>query len=297
MELRQLEHFIAVAEERHFTNAAARCHIAQSALSRSIRMLERELGSQLLVRTSRAVELTECGRHFLAAARHTLDSAAAARAVVDDVRGLRRGTVSVGSVPTFRLVHLPGILAEFCRAHPEIEIKLLGGGGSTRLIEAVRTGRLDLALVTMPPRLPKQLEATVLATQPYAFVCGTDHPLAAEESVALKSVASETFVDFPMGAALRSANDAAFAADGLERRVALEADQPAVILDIVAEGLGVTILPWYLAADCHRVRLVPLSHMPIAPWTLAAVTSTPRPLSAGARALLDLVVARSPSAT
>ncbi len=297
MELRQLEHFIAVAEERHFTNAAARCHIAQSALSRSIGMLERELGSQLLVRTSRVVELTECGRQFLGAARDTLDAAAAARAVVDDVRGLRRGTVSVGSVPTFRLVHLPAILADFCQAHPGIEIKLVGGGGSTRLIEAVRTGRLELALVTMPPRLPRHLDATVLATQPYTFVCSPDHALADEESVALKSVVSEAFVEFPIGAALRSANDTAFAAEGLERRVVFEADQAAVILDIVAEGLAVAVMPRYLAAECDRVRLVPFSHMPIAPWTLAAVTSTPRPLSAGARALLDLVVARSPSAT
>jgi DNA-binding transcriptional LysR family regulator len=103
MELRQLEHFIAVAEERHFTNAAARCHIAQSALSRSIRLLEPELGAALLVRTTRLVELTDAGRHLRVEARRTLDAAALARSTSNSS----------------------------------------GAGGTRMLIEAVQTGRMD----------------------------------------------------------------------------------------------------------------------------------------------------------
>ncbi len=295
MELRQLEHFVAVAEERHFTHAAARCHIAQSALSRSIRTLEHELGSQLLVRTTRLVELTECGRHFLAEARRTLDAAASARAVIDQVNGLQRGTLSIGAVPTAGLLDLPRLLTVFHRRHPGIEIKLLGGGGSPMLIESVQGGRLDLALVTMPRRLTRKLDATLLASEPYMFVCSPEHPLGTERSVTLNDVVSETFVDFQVGAALRAVNDRVFAEAGMERRVTFEIDQPATLLGIVAEGLAVAIVPRYFTTGSDRVRSVPLNGNDILPWNLCAITPASRPLSGAARSFLDLVVATSTS--
>ncbi|PLW73181.1 LysR family transcriptional regulator, partial [Streptomyces sp. DJ] len=97
MELRHLEHFVAVSEEQHFTRAAERLHIAQSGLSASVRSLERELGADLFTRTTRQVRLTEAGRALLVEARRTLASAAAAREAVAAVRGLLRGTLAVGT--------------------------------------------------------------------------------------------------------------------------------------------------------------------------------------------------------
>src|SRR5262249_60269980 len=106
MELRQLEHFLAVAQEGHFTRAASRCRMSQSALSASIRSLERELDSRLFVRTTRKVELTEAGRVLLEEARRTLAAAASARESVLAVRGLLRGSLRGGGIPT------PGLLAQ-----------------------------------------------------------------------------------------------------------------------------------------------------------------------------------------
>jgi DNA-binding transcriptional LysR family regulator len=99
MELRQLEHFVAVAEEDHFTWAAARWHLSQSALSTSIRSLERELGSPLFLRTIRKVELTEAGRVLLDEARLTL-AAASARDSVQAVQVLLHGSLQVGAIET-----------------------------------------------------------------------------------------------------------------------------------------------------------------------------------------------------
>src|SRR5690349_8323190 len=124
MELRQLEHFVAVAEEGHFTRAARRVHIVQSGLSASVRALERELGAQLLTRTTRRVALTEAGRALLEEARRTLAAAAAAREAVAAVQGVLRGRIAVGTLQASVAVDLPAALGRFHAAHPGVEIGL-----------------------------------------------------------------------------------------------------------------------------------------------------------------------------
>src|SRR5262249_59501572 len=111
MELRQLEQFLAVAEEGHFTRAASRCRMSQSALSASIRSLERELDSRLFMRTTRKVELTEAGRVLLEEARRTLAAAASARESVLAGRVLLRVSPRAGGIPTPRLLHHAPLLA------------------------------------------------------------------------------------------------------------------------------------------------------------------------------------------
>lgn len=124
MELRQLEHFVAVAQERHFTRAAERVAVSQSGLSASVRALEQELRTPLFSRTTRSVRLTEAGRALLVEAERTLAGARAAKDAVDAVRGLLRGTLSVGVEQCVAGVSPPRLLAAFHRAHPHMEIRL-----------------------------------------------------------------------------------------------------------------------------------------------------------------------------
>ena len=171
MELRQLEQFVAVAEERHFTRAAARCHIVQSALSTSIRGLERELGAALFLRTTRRVQLTGAGQALLAEAQRTLSAeAAAARDAVHDVQNMVRGLLRVGGTHSWLLLDQAAVLARFRTLHPHVEIRYTRGT-SMSLIDAIQRGGLDIALVTRPPRLPAGLAATDLLTEPVALVC------------------------------------------------------------------------------------------------------------------------------
>ncbi|MEA2623884.1 MAG: hypothetical protein QOH61_2794, partial [Chloroflexota bacterium] len=135
MELRQLEHFLAVAEERHFTRAAARAHVVQSSLSASIATLERDLGAVLFTRSTRQVGLTDAGRALVPEARRTIATAAAARAAVADVQGLQRGSVAIGTGKALTIDLVP-ILARFRSAHPNITLNL-HQGGSLELVEAV----------------------------------------------------------------------------------------------------------------------------------------------------------------
>jgi DNA-binding transcriptional LysR family regulator len=123
LELRHLQHFIAVAEEQNFTRAAARLHIVQSGLPVSIRTLERELGSALFERTSHKVLLTDAGSAFLAEARKVLAAADNARHVVAAVQGGVRGTVRVGIMQSMVLVDLAELLARFRDQRPFVRIE------------------------------------------------------------------------------------------------------------------------------------------------------------------------------
>src|ERR1700761_4025634 len=157
MDLRQLEYFVAVADEQHFTRAAARLHVVQSGLSASIRALEDQLGATLFHRTTRSVTLTPIGQAFLQEARRVLAAAAEAKRVVADMQELRRGRLSIGSIHGLEpLVDLAELLGRFHTAYPAVEIRLVSGGTGP-LIEGVRTGDLDLAFTqfvgTTPPEV------------------------------------------------------------------------------------------------------------------------------------------------
>ncbi|GAA1269302.1 LysR family transcriptional regulator [Saccharothrix xinjiangensis] len=284
MELRQLEYFVAVAEECHFTRAARRMHVAQSGLSASIRALEVELGAPLFVRSTRQVELTQAGRALLAEARRALGAVDAARDAVAAVQGLLRGELSVGSVQCLHGVHLPAVLARFHELHPGVELRLRQAG-SGELVELVRAGRLDLAFVTAG-HVTDDLKVSALSTEPLVLACAPELPLAARESVRLAELAGQPFVDFTPDRGTRDAVDRALAAAGVDRRVAVEVDDVHSLLDFVGFGLGVALVPRSFAAKRTRARFVEVVDAPVAE---TAVVTSPAG-GAAASVLLDMVL-------
>lgn len=284
MELRQLEYFVAVAEERHFTRAAARMYVAQSGLSASIRSLERELGANLFVRNTRSVELTDEGRALLIEARHTLANVAAAKDAVAAVQGLLRGTLAVGTLQCLGAVDLPAVLARFHASHPGVEIRLRQGG-STDLIERVRTGDLDLAFVSAPPDGAPGVTLTPVGEEPMVLACGPAHPLRDRDTIDLRELRDETFVDFYPGWATRDVVDRAMVSASLERRVAFEVNDVHWLLDLVGYGLGVAVVPQAFTCKKTLARFVPITAAPT--WQIAVATATGRHPGAAAKALLS----------
>ncbi|MEV6010104.1 LysR family transcriptional regulator [Streptomyces sp. NPDC051976] len=285
MELRQLEYFVAVAEERHFTRAAKRLHVAQSGLSASIRSLERELRADLFVRSTRQVELTPAGRAFLAEARRALSATDAARDAVAAVQGLLRGSLAIGSLQCLHHVHLPAVLAGFLDAHPGLEVRLRQGG-SRELIDQVRTGRLDIAFVCRPPRHPEGLIIEPLADEPLVLACAPGHQLAHRDEIKLTDLHDERFVDFHPDWGTRDLADTVLADAGVERHVALEVTDVHSLLDLVTHGLGVALVPQSFAAKTDQARFIALSGT-VPTWETVTVTSNPT--SAAATALLRAV--------
>jgi DNA-binding transcriptional LysR family regulator len=281
MELRHLEYFVTVAEERHFTRAAEQLLVSQSGLSASIRALERELGTKLFVRTTRSVELTGPGRALLDEATRTLASVRAAKEAVAAAQGLLRGTLAVGTEQCIAGVDVPRLLARFRAAHPRVEIRLRQAG-SGALVEDVAAGRLDLAFVALSGPPPRGVRLTRITGEPLVLLCHPSHELAGGgepggcESGACESggtpggavpwerLTGESLVDFQPDWGVRQLTDRAFAEAGLRRQVALEVNDVHTLIELVEQGLGVAVVPRHFALkpQAAGVRAVALKDGP-----------------------------------
>jgi DNA-binding transcriptional LysR family regulator len=288
MELRQLEHFLAAAEELQFTRAARRVHVVQSTLSASIRALEQELGVMLFLRTTRHVELTEAGRVFAADARRVLAAAQEARDGLQRVQGILRGRLSIGTGQYVGGLDVPELLVRFCARYPDVEIRLRQDAAAV-LADEVREGRLDVVLAAAPPDLPADLVVTKLGSTPMILACPPGHRLSRRQRVALIEVAEETFVDFPAGWASRLAVDRAFKALRQRRRIAFEVNDIIGLLNLVSRGLGVAIVPGGFSVIPAQVSFVSLTKAPVIDYV--ALTRGRSQTSALSQGFLDMALA------
>lgn len=289
MELRQLEHFVAVAEERHFTRAAERVAVSQSGLSASVRALEQELRTPLFSRTTRSVRLTEAGRALLVEAERTLAGVRAAKDAVDAVRGLLRGTLSVGVEQCVAGLRLPRLLAAFHRAHPHMDIRLRQEG-TAKLVDGVAGGRLDIAFAATVSPAGWRGELVPLAREPMVLLCAPGHRLAAERA-GWAELAGEPFIDFHPDFGPRRAADAAFSAAGVRRTVALEVTDVHSLLELVHEQLGIAVVPHHFSRkpEAQGLSAVRLDGAAEAFYESVVVLPEARAMSPGARALMALV--------
>ncbi|HEY2643803.1 MAG TPA: LysR family transcriptional regulator [Galbitalea sp.] len=288
MELRQLEHFVAVAEERHFTRAAQNLLISQSGLSASIRALEVELGATLFVRSTRRVELTTAGKALLADSIRTLASAAAAQNAVAAVRGLLRGTLSVGAEQCVGPVDIPTELAGFRQVNPGVDIRLRFGG-TTELTESVASGLTDVALVVDSGMVTPGVRLVPLATHGLVILSLPGSGLSTEPTD-IADLADRQLVGFQPGWGCRTLAEQAFALAGVDYRPSMEVNDVHSLLDLVGHGLGVAVVP----APFGRKRPDLLRATPLTTgspqWTAAlAVAEEPSP---AATAFLDQIVSR-----
>ncbi|WP_432848006.1 LysR family transcriptional regulator [Amycolatopsis sp. CA-161197] len=260
MELHQLEYFVAVAEEANFTRAAARMHVAQPGVSAQIRRLERELGQPLFDRSGRAVRLTDVGAAALPHARAALAAVAAVRETVAEHEGLVRGQVAMGIVTSAGPVALPDFLAGFAERYPGVEITL-GEANSDVMVEALREGRLDVAVIGLADGVPAGLAAQVVLDEAVVAVTAPGDPLASRDEVAYSDLAGRGLICLPKGTGVRGVLDRAFATAGVHPRVTIEASDPNVLAQLAMRGLGVAIVPEslarYHATELHTLQLRP----------------------------------------
>jgi DNA-binding transcriptional LysR family regulator len=248
MELRQLEYFIAVAEEANFTRAAERVHISQSGVSAQIRKLEHDLGATLIDRSGRSATLTTAGVAALEHARAALGSVDAMRQAVNDVTGLIQGRLVVGMITGCTVQGLFDTLASFHLAHPGVEITLIEDN-SEPLTERVRAGAVDLALIGTVGDPPSGLGALPIASERMVAGVPLRHQLAKRRRTSLAEIGAYPIVCMPEGTAPRTMFDQACIASGVRPNIVLQASAPDAVADLALRGLGIAILTESMAAN------------------------------------------------
>jgi LysR family transcriptional regulator, transcription activator of glutamate synthase operon len=255
MELRQLRYLDAVARRRSFTQAALDLHIAQSALSQQVGRLERELGVELLRRTTRRVDVTEAGELVLARARRALAEADGVGADLDAFQGLVRGTLRLGGVPPLGPVHPATLIADFTRAHPGVAVTVREDVAST-LVGRLRDGSLDVVMALVDPDALDGLEGVRLLDEELVVIAPLDHSLARAKGVRAERLALEPLVTYGAGSTLRDVL-LSLVPGG---RVVAEANELETVRELTARGLGVTLMPRsVVAAHGDRLAIRPLS--------------------------------------
>ena len=291
MDLRQLEHFVAVAGEQSFTRAALKLNIVQSGLSASIRALEEELGVALFIRTTRRVDLTPTGRAFLIEARRVLAAASDARRVVEEMQGLHRGTLSIGMIQGIApLVDVAALLGRFHTACPSVDIRLIAGD-SLSLIDAVKTGELDIAFTQFLGSPPSGLNAWMLACEEMTLVCPPGHRFNGRTDLMLSDLTEESFVDLGADWGTRQLIDRHFAESRLTRRTGFEVNDLSTQFDLVAHGLGIALVPNAVIPNAPAFGTARLAG-PEMCWELVIMFAEDHqrhPASAVVRRFLDLV--------
>lgn len=242
MDLRQLEMFVAVAENLSFTIAGRRLHVAQSAISRQIALLEFELGEKLFKRVNRRVYLTPAGETLLRYARRVFQELRNAQLEISETANLHRGTIRIGAGLTACMYLIPPVLERFRSLYPNVELQVVTGPTES-LLPQIRDNLIDLGVFTLPASLPG-LEVTPLCTEELIAVCSPKHrELAQRQSIPAREIADYPLILFGKGAVTRRVLDAFFRDLGVHPRIVMEAENVAVIKPLVAINLGITLLP------------------------------------------------------
>jgi DNA-binding transcriptional LysR family regulator len=242
VELRQLEHFLAVAEEGSFTRAASRVFMVQSSLSASLLALERGLGTELFIRGRSGAELTDAGRAFLQPARAVLEHADRARDAVAEVKGLLRGTVRIAAVFVPRGIDLVETIRRFREEHPGVEVRVLPADPKS-MVELVADGQVDFAVTPRVERTGAGLDFEPLVTSPLVVTCPAGHRLAGAREVDPRDLVDEAIIELPHGWRSRELFDQLFEKHDVQRQVRLEVDDWFSVLSMVQRGVGISYGP------------------------------------------------------
>lgn len=260
-DLRQLSHFVAIAEAGSLRGAAEKTFTAQPALSVSMRRLEDALGVELFTRGARGVTLTAAGEAFLVEARRTLQHAEQARQSARLVGLGEWGRIRLGFVGSAVYRLLPKTLPEFIARYPNLKLELLEGE-TVRIVQMIREGRLDAGIIRTPVDDVHGLRIVDLEKDDLVAALPSSHPLSMRESIALTELADEPFVMFSktLVPGLRAVAVNACREAGFVPQVAQEATQALTIVGLVGSGLGVALVPGVIANfTSEQVRFVKLS--------------------------------------
>jgi DNA-binding transcriptional LysR family regulator len=291
MTLQQLQYFLAAAEHRNFSSAAASLHMAQPSLSEQIRRLEAELGAPLFIR-ARRLELTEAGRIFRPEAERTLAAAEQAVASVREVRELETGTATFGTFGQAPYYLLSDLVQDFRKRYPNVRVRLIGQN-SSEVAEAVRDGRIEGGLIVLPID-DRGLDVTPASDEELLYV--SRDPERVKERMTIERLAEAPLIlyDARFGREDPTRRQLAERAQraGVTLEPQIEVEYVGAALDLVLRGLGDTVGTRRVALGRTSPRLHTVGFDPPVIDTFAFITRRNAHLSPATRAFMELAAKR-----
>ncbi|MGC4072885.1 MAG: LysR substrate-binding domain-containing protein [Nibricoccus sp.] len=289
MEIHQLRYFLAVAQTRNFSRAAERCHVAQPSLSQQIMKLEDELGEKLFERNKRDVALTPAGELFRLHADRVIDELEAAREKIRDVRGLVRGKVELGALPTVAPYFLPEVLKAFSTVHPGIEISI-HEDTTSNLARAIDNKDIDLAIISAPAE-GRHVVSRELFQEALWLALPAEHPLTNKRTISVTDLEKESFIVMKESHCLGGQALQFCQSRGFAPRVSFRSAQIETVHAFVAAGLGVSLVPAMALRD-DRYDGVTYREVKEQPARqIALIQHSARTLSRAAQAVADFLTA------
>ncbi|TYB38688.1 LysR family transcriptional regulator [Micromonospora sp. AP08] len=260
MQLHQLRYFVAVAEVRHFTQAADLVGITQPSLSKQIHALETDLGAPLFERVRGNIALTAAGEVLLPLAKRILADVDTATREVQELVGLRRGRVRLGATPSLATSLAPPVLRRFRDAHPTVDLRV-EEGGSQDLVRDLLRGDLDLALIIEPSTgTDPGLRADPILRE--SLVVASVDPLPAADErgeVRITDLRDQPLVMFRQGYDLRDATLQACREAGFEPTLSVDGGELDAVLSFVEAGLGAALVPGIAVTRRPGIRVTRLA--------------------------------------
>ncbi|QQZ08555.1 LysR family transcriptional regulator [Heyndrickxia vini] len=242
MELRQIFYFIEVAKREHVTKAAESLHVAQSAISRQISLLEAELKTPLFIREGRNVKLTHIGKVFLKYAERIVLEIDKAKEKVEEYLNPETGIIHLGfssglSVSTFAMM-----FSQFRDSHPHLHFHF-NQGTPSYLVKQIERGDIDMAFIAPVLTDHSIVKGDIFFTEKMLVLLPENHPLSAEKTIKINQLQGERFVTFRKESFIRETIEKACVQAGFDPIIAFEGEDVDTIKGLVAAGVGIAILP------------------------------------------------------
>ena len=254
MDIRQLEMFLAVAEEGGFTRAGERLHVSQSAISRQIGLLEKELGGPLFNRHGRRVSLTHSGEILVRTAYNLFREMQQVVEQLSDVHELRRGRLRLAGGMSVCMYVLPRLLRNYRKLYPDVDVRV-SSGSSEMILRKLRGHEIDLALLTLPV-IAKDLEVIPVLKEEMVVVTAPRHPLARKRVVDAREIGRFPLILYEAGSRTRETIENYLREENVPADIAMETENAEIIKAMVASGIGITVLSHAsVASDLRHKRL------------------------------------------
>ncbi|MCM3341265.1 LysR family transcriptional regulator [Paenibacillus sp. MER TA 81-3] len=269
MEFRQLQYAVQIAQERNFSRAAEKLHIAQPSLSQQLSKLEKEIGVLLFQRTTNSVELTHAGEVFVDRAQKIMDAMEQLKSEMSDISQTKKGKVVIGTMPITGSHILPHVLPQFHLRYPEINLMLVEDTSTSNLERMTAQGKNDLCLLSLP-LTDASLTYEPIVEEEIVLAVPNQHPLAHQatharrklQEVAMEVLREEPFILLKRGQGFRQITLDLCKKAGFTPNVVFESSNIETVQSLVAAGMGVALVPSFIAT-APRSEFVPV-YVPLA---------------------------------